>query len=316
MADQMDRSRTGSVLGGLNILLTFSVMTCVSQCKIRNDMAGVILLGEKLGRILEAVFAVLSREAQVSLGTDSNPFVVDLQDRVEKFRSVVGYYGLLSPEKSGFDAAYDRLRNNISDPESIKEFRVALAERFISDVYQTSSDTQEHLVEIFKICSFMSTLLEQEKAPARYASSSQRLYTRLQNYVESFESSLRRGHTVILSDIYVSLCFLSSLIWYASPSTTNPCAPIQTETLGVIRQARKLSANYDNRILLREIHDMSQLYGAIRAREVVSIIFGTYEQGGATFSLRTFSLTSFHSCRVHRPYWVLDFHDFPDTILG
>jgi hypothetical protein len=279
MADQMDRSRTGAVLGGLNILLTFSVMTYVSQCKIRNDMAGVILLGGKLGRILEAVFAVLSREAQVSLGTDSNPFVLDLHDRVEKFRSVVGYYGLQCPEKSGFEAAYDKLRNNISDPESIQEFRVALAERFIADVYQKSSDTQEHLVEIFKICSFMSSLLEQEKALARYTSSSQRLYTRLQNYVKSFESSLRRGrrgHTVILSDIYVSLCFLSSLIWYASPSTTNPCAPMQTETLGVIRQARKLSANYDNRILQREIHDLSQLYGAIRAREVVSIIFGTY----------------------------------------
>ena len=60
---------------------------------------------------------------------------------------------------SGFHhAAYDRLRNNINDPESIKEFQVALAGTFITHVYQTNRDAQEHLGDLFQICSGMSSL--------------------------------------------------------------------------------------------------------------------------------------------------------------
>ena len=99
---------------------------------------------------------------------------------------------------SGFHAAYDRLRNNINDPESIKEFQVALAGTFIADVYQTNGDAQEHLVDLFKICSGMSSLLSQEKAPLRYDSSTQRLYTRLQNYTRSIGPSLRQKRRVVL----------------------------------------------------------------------------------------------------------------------
>jgi hypothetical protein len=278
MANRKVRSRTGSVLGALNILVTFSVMIHVSRCKIRNDSVGVMFLEKQMGRVLQAVFAALSTEAQASLGEDRNPFVSDLQERVDRFRYVVEYYGLDCPGKSGFDAAYDRLRNNINDPESIKEFQVALAGTFIADVYQTNSDAQEHLVDLFKICSGMSSLLKQEKAPLRYDSSTQRFYTRLHNYARSIGPYIRQGRMIVLSDPYVVICFLWSLMWYASSSTTNPFAPMQTETLGVIRQARKIAANYENRTLRREILDLEQLYGAIRTREVVSMVCGKYAQ--------------------------------------
>ena len=77
----MLRSRTGSVLGALNIHVTFSVMANVSRCTIRNDSAGVMLLEKRLGGVLQVVFAVLSTEAQVSLTEDRSPFVADLQAR-------------------------------------------------------------------------------------------------------------------------------------------------------------------------------------------------------------------------------------------
>ncbi len=276
-------SIVGFILSVLSIIISFGTMTSVSRYKIRNEEARILFFEEKLPGVLKSVFAFLSKTFQDDVPDEINPFVVDLERKVEKFRDYANYYGVEELEKSGFNDAYNKLRQNVNDPFAIKDFQWQLAGKYIADIYHHNSYVQEYLVDVYKVCSDMLELLEQDEDRSRYAESSEHLFRRLTNFIPRLDKSLQRGHIYwgflkhrrfVHWDIAVVFRYFWSLLWYASDATTKPLAPIQTETLGIIREARNVSANYHNTILRREIRDLEQLYWATRESDVSSLIFG------------------------------------------
>jgi hypothetical protein len=273
----------GSILGVLNIFISFDTMTSVSRYKIRNEEARILFFEQKLPGILKAVFAVLPKDMQKDAPEKLNPFLSDLDRRVEIFRYHANYYGVEDPEKSGFNETYNKLRKTFNEPSAIREFQTQLASKYIADVYHHNSYVQEYLVDVYKGSSRILELVEQSQDGKGHVERTEHLVRRLTAFIPRLENSLQRGHIlwgflkrrrVVHWDFFIVVRYFWSLLWYASPKTTNPIAPIQTETLGIIRETKNLSGKYSHTILRREIRDLEQLYWATRESDVASMIFG------------------------------------------
>ena len=66
----------GSLLGALNILISFGTMTNVSRYKIRNEEARIIFAEEKLLGVMKGVFSVMDRPEQDSVPIEQNQFFI------------------------------------------------------------------------------------------------------------------------------------------------------------------------------------------------------------------------------------------------
>jgi len=251
-------------------------MIDISRSKTRNEDLARPFLDSKFYRITSTVQAIVWKESKI-LVRDNNPFAIDLERRMKQFQQEVEYYGMPTIKETGLDASYRQLRRHINHPATIKEFQAVLVGKYMLDVYP-DSPLQESLVQMYKSCSDMVTLLEQDDArPQSTATSAEYLLNRLQAYEKRLGSSLQRGPTSVLrSNIFVVLRHLWGMIWCGNPSFSNPLAPIQTETLGITRAVRRLSIHYRNNILRRGVQDFDDIYRAIHASEVVSMIFGTF----------------------------------------
>lgn len=271
----------GSLLAGLNIFLTFGTMTNVSRYKIRNEEMRIIFFNDKLIGVLKGAFAILSKETQDGVSAQQNPFLLDLESRVEKFRYHAKYYDLADPDETGFTDVYNILKKDVNNPDSIREFQTKLTTEFIPGTYQQNSYVQEYLVDIYKACSDMLELLDQKEKP-RYNYEAKRLFYRLTNFTPQLHNSLQHGHIywgflkkrrIAHWDFFVVFRFFWSLFCCASPSFRNPLAPIETETLGIVRETRNVSAYYRNTVLRREILDLEQLYWSTHESDIASMIF-------------------------------------------
>jgi hypothetical protein len=270
-----------AIIGGLNILLSFGTMTNVSRYKIRNEEARIYFFEEKLLAVKKAVFSVMDRKTQDTVTENSNPFFVDLEAKMNQFLSAAVYYDVEDPKE--LKEAYAVLKANINDPSAIRDFQKKLSTYFIPELYHVNSYLQEYLVGVFKILEGMHYLQTQQIDKTSGNDSALKLFNRLNDFTPVLDKSLQRGHTYwgfLKSrrlwhwDCTVVFRYFYSLMCCARANGgSTPLAPIQTETLGVVKQARALSTHHQNQILRREVRDLEVLYWATRESDIASLIF-------------------------------------------
>jgi hypothetical protein len=268
------------IIGGLNILLSFGTMTNVSRYKIRNEEARIYFFDEKLLAVKKSVFSVMDRKTQDTVPENTNPFFVDLEAKISTFIINADYYDVEDPKE--LKEAYAALKANLNDPDAIRDFQKKITTYFIPELYHVNSYLQQYLVDIFKILEDMHYLLTQEVDKASGGDSALKLFNRLNNFTPLLDNSLQRGHTYwgfLKSrrlwhwDCTVVFRYFYSLMCCARAGGSTPLAPIQTETLGVVKQARALSTHHQNQILRREVRDLEYLYWATRESDIASLIF-------------------------------------------
>lgn len=269
-----------AIIGGLNIALSFGTMTNVSRYKIRNEEARILFAEEKFLRVKKAVFSLMDRKDQDRVDIRVNPFAVDLDTSVKNFMLNAEYYDLEEPVE--LKEAYIKLRSTINDPEAIIEFKVQLTAYFIPELYHVNSYLQEDLVKIVHILEEMYQMITRDGEKSSGGDEARRLFDRLVSFSSGLEASLQRGpvrlgflkHRHILNwDCSVVFKYFYSLLCCASSWGRNPVAPIQTETLGILRQTRALSSRHRDEVLRREIRDLEHLFWATRESDVASLIF-------------------------------------------
>jgi len=280
-------SRASNIAGALlafwNISVSFTTMTNVSRYKIRNEESRILFYEEKYPRVMKGIFALLPRGIQDSMPEDQNPFLNTLAKKVETFRYNVGYYGATDTESSGFEEKYYMLQQNSNEPAAIRAFQKFLAEELISDIYHRNSYLQENLVDIFKVCDDVVNLLASEDVvPEILSSDTKHLFDRLTKFEPRLDDSLQRGHIYwgFLKhrkfahwDIMVVIRYFYSWLFCASAKGNSFLAPVETETLGILKETKGLSNFLEKEKLRKEIRDLSYLYWSTRESEVASMVF-------------------------------------------
>lgn len=270
----------GAVIAAFNILIAFGTMANVSRYKIRNEEARIVFKDDKLQRVMKAVFSYMDRPAQDSYAIEDNPFVEHLDEQVAFFLQNVEYYDLGKP--AAFNEAYANLKRSINDPAAVAEFMHLLTSKFIVDDYHVNSYVQEYLVNIYKTCYDMYGLLSQDVDRKIGNSEAMALFDRLRRFRPRLEGSLQRGpvrfgflkkRSFGQWDISVVFKYFWSFLCFSSRSGSCPGAPVVTETLGIVKQARHLSGLHRSTILRREIRDLEALFWATRESDVASQIF-------------------------------------------
>ena len=270
-----------AVIGGLNIALSFGTMTNVSRYKIRNEEARCLFADEKFLRVQKAVFSLMDEKEQDRVDLKLNPFAVDLDTSVNRFMKNAEYYDFEEPTE--LKQAYERLRSTINDPDAILRFKTQLTTYFIPDLYHVNSYIQEDLVRIVRVLEDMYQMLTQdvEKSSAS-EDDAKLLFERLVTFSSWLESSLQRSPVrlgflrkrhVFSWDCTVAFKYFYSLLCCSSARRSNPIAPIQTETLGIVRQSMDLSSKHRHKVLRREIRDLEHLFWATRESDIASLIF-------------------------------------------
>jgi hypothetical protein len=265
-----------SLLAVVNIVIAFGTMTNAARYKIRNEEARVMFADEKLLCVKKSVFDVMDRESQGNVPLEQNPFVTDIESQVNLFLATVDYYN--GPEPKEFKRAYLRLKNNFNDPLVTREFQHLLTTKFIVDTYHVNSYLQEYLVNIYAALDEMYAMLTIE-SNIEDGKPAERLFRRLVTFEPRLERTLQRGATRFgfvkqrkfsQWDIVVVFKFLWSLLSCASSNRSTWGVPISTETLGIVRQTKRLASK---KSLHRETRDLETLYWATRESDIGSLIF-------------------------------------------
>jgi hypothetical protein len=268
------------ISGGLNIVTSFGTMTNVSRYKIRNEFARIAFFEEKFLNVRKNVFSLMDFDSREMINISSNPFAVDLQQRMNKFISDLEYFNLDDPVE--LKSAYSALRSKINDPNAIADFRDRITSYFLPKLYHVNSFVQEALVDIVRVLEDMHHLLTQNVVRSNNAGQAKVLFDRLHAFAPRLEESLQRGPVnygfllqrgIFHWDCSVVFKYLYSLLCCAGSRRPNPLAPLQNETLGILKQTKALSSKHKNEVLRREIQDLEQLYWATRESEIASMIF-------------------------------------------
>jgi hypothetical protein len=269
-----------TLLAALNILLSFGTMANSSRYKIRNEEARIIFQDEKMQKVRKTVFSIMDSSSMKSVPENENPFVEDLEKQVDIFLKSAEYYDFPDPKE--FLEAFAELKKDVVNPEAIRAFQVLLTSKFIVDTYHVSSYIQEYLVNIYKTCEEMHYLLTTQLDRNVGASEAKALFDRLGRFHHRLEGTLQRGPTrwgfvkqrrFTQWDISAFVGHFYGLFCVSSRTKTTPGAPVSTETLGIVKQARHLSGLHGSLILRREIRDLEGLFWATRESANGSLIF-------------------------------------------
>jgi hypothetical protein len=271
--------RASAVLAGFNILIAFDTMTSSARYKIRNEEARVIFADEKLVDVMKGVFGLLDQQQQDAIPTDENPFVIDLEEKVEVFLRNAKYYDYEEPNE--FNTSYQQLLRNINKVEEVRHFQKLLTSSFLVDEYQVNSYLQENLVTIYKSLEDLLQMLIQPVG--RPNPKALHLFNQLSLFRKNLESSLQRGATrfgflkkrrLAHWDCTVALRYFYSLFCCATGSGgTVPMAPSSTKTLGIVKLAHHVAQSGSPNCLSREVRDLEGFYWATRESDVASLIF-------------------------------------------
>jgi hypothetical protein len=180
-----------SLLGALNILISFTTMTSVSRYKIHNEEARIIFAEEKMLGVMKGMFSMMDRAEQDLVQIEQNPFVIILEKQVSIFMENVKYYDYDEPKE--FLEAYHELIMSVNDPEKIRAFQHLLVTKFIADVYHVNSFLQEFLVNIFKTLDDMHRLLTEPVNRSTGIAEARKLFDQLTRFRGTLEDSLQRG---------------------------------------------------------------------------------------------------------------------------
>lgn len=227
-------------LAAVNVFLTVCVMVNASRYKIRLEELRSVIFKENFGDFQKAVFSLLNEKDRLEIDLSKNPFYIDLDERVWKFRIDVAYYGLPKPNK--LLTIYEELKGGINDPSSIHIFQQKLCKDFIADTYHENSHLQESLAKIHKVCDDMRSQITRsmEMGIIREGSTkAKRLHIVSASVAPRLEKSILAG-------------------WYV---------------MRLLKGARFLSAYYKNKILRREICDLQNFYYASRESQIALLVF-------------------------------------------
>jgi hypothetical protein len=277
--DATDFASTG--LGILNILISFGTMTNVARYKIRNEEARIAFKDEKLPYVSKAVFSLMDRKTRASIPLNLNPFVVSLENNAESFRKQADYYDY--PEPNEFMAAFAHLKREINDVDVIRAFQKVITSKFLVDTYHVNSYVQESLVDMYRTADEMLYLLTQPiNETLDGGRIAKELFDRINAFEARLEESLQRGpvrwgfvkrRKFIHWDIIVAIRYFYSLLFCSQARGSTLLGPIETETLGILKQTRSLSALHQSKVLRRETRDFEGAYWATRESDIASLIF-------------------------------------------
>lgn len=269
------------VLSYLQSLQRFSIklpMADVARYKIRNEEARIDYMDEKFLSMKKAVFAVLDKEKQKSVPTESNPLLSSIEKKARRFHRDAIYYDYGEP--CDFNEALGIVKKDVNDIANLKSFQKFLVRRLIADVYHVNSYVQESLVDVYRTVDDVIFLLSKRCGEGQTSSSAMDLFNRLSLFEARLEDSLQRGHVrwgfvkvrkVFHWDIVVVVRYFYSLIW-CFPARGCRLAPIEKEIESLLSQVRQMASSDETHRLRREILDLETLLWATRESDISSLI--------------------------------------------
>ena len=270
----------GSIIAGLNILLSFSTMTDIGRYKIRNEEARILFFDNRFLKVKKAAFRAMDQNVRKKVPTKDNPYLIDLEEKKQRFIDDVAYYDLDDPEE--FFEDFRTLREQINQPKAIRHFQKLLSTYYIPELYQVNSYLQEDLVQIYKVCEEIHHELTEDVTKSRDSDKAVHFFERVLDFGPRLENSLQRGHIYwgflkqrkfLDWDICVVFRYFWSLLCCSSRGCTIPLSSIENETYGIIREARSVYDLRKGSNLKREIRDLEYLYWATRESDIASMIF-------------------------------------------
>jgi hypothetical protein len=258
------------IISVINIFLCFGNLLNSAKYKTRNGQARAIFLDKHLLDLKKAVYSAMDTEDRKAQ-FDDDPFLEDLEKKKKRFVEGVVYYGLEDPDEFIYD--YKRLMEKSDQPAEFKYFQNLLVTYYIPDIYQINSYVQESLVEVYKACDEIHTLLTQDDS--RISREDRKDIPHLFNRVVRFGPLLQKSldSSLTNSDIFLALRYFWSLVCWSSSTRAAVISTIENETYGIIREAKIVSKGHKANILKRQIHDLEYLYRATLETDKGAVVF-------------------------------------------
>eukprot|EP00536_Pseudo-nitzschia_multiseries_P014351 jgi/Psemu1/262116/estExt_Genewise1Plus.C_6880014 len=252
----------GFLIGIINVLLSFGILSKIRQYKNRNEEARAMYCFTHYSDLKKTVFRVMDKKYRLDVALDqkdrrfvfkgSDPYLEDLEQKKHRFMEDVMHYDLEDPDEFIYD--YRRLLERKTQPDAFKHFQKLLVTYYISDVYQINSNAQERLVEMHKVCDEIRVLLAQEDYKSRPGGKEQ--MPQFFDRISEFGDLLKHSDQLGISS------FFRRFICCCCTRKKARLSSITNETLGIIKDAEIVSKAYRGRILKRQILDLEYLYRA------------------------------------------------------
>jgi hypothetical protein len=221
---------------------------------------------------------MMSKKGQRSVPIEFNPLWRCLDNACEQFHRDYIYYGY--GEAEDFVVALGSLKAEGLLEASILKFQNVLV-RLIANECHVNSYIQESLVAVYQRTEEIVNWMQHPRSTAKCGAMADHLFYQMVQFERQLESSLQRGpvrfgflksRKFCHWDVVVVLRYAYSLIWCSRPRKF--ClAPIETETLSVLYQVRRLSKASNGQGLSRVIRDLETVYWATRESDIASLIF-------------------------------------------
>jgi len=262
----------GMFISALNILIAVRIGLNCGLYKNRNVHGRTIYFDRYFLDLKKAIFRLLdTKDRKEKWNDDDNPFLEDLEEKKKQFVSDVVYYGLEDPDEFIYD--YRRLLERSDQPAAFKHFEKLLVTYYIPDVYQINSYVQESLVDLYKVCDEIHTLLAQKDKESclEERQNASELFNRVTKFGPRLETSI--DSTVMNSDVYLTYRYLGSLLCISSSKGEMPFSPIETETYGIIKGTKVVSEANSGSVLKRPIHDLEYLHRVTLEGDKGAVVF-------------------------------------------
>jgi hypothetical protein len=262
-----------------SIEMSFSTMTNVSRHKIRLEEKRILFFEKNMDNVKKALVGSMGSDHRKTLPEGLNPFVSELDGRVNRFQRSARYYG--SKESSKLNRAFQTWKKNFDEPKEIRRFQKLLVSELVVDTYHVNSYLQEDLVAIYKSLADAQFYLKPKEKACLDKKPALDAFKSLSSFTPILDKSLQRGpirwgfikrREVLHWDLVVVLRYLYSLLFRVI-GTTGRFAPIERSTNVVLDKVEGLSTACDNLILRREVRDLKELYWATHESDIASMIF-------------------------------------------
>ena len=257
----------------INIFLCVGNLLHSVKYKTRNEQARAIFLDKHLLDLKKAVYGAMNTEDRKAQ-FDDDPFLEDLEKKKKFFVEGVEYYGLEDPDEFIYD--YRRLLEKSDEPAAFKHFQKLLVTKYIPNVYQINSYVQESLVEVYKACDEIHTLLTQNGSRiSREERKSRKNIPYLFNRVVKFGPSLQKSldSSLMNSEIFLALRYSWSFVSWSSSTRESVISTIENETYGIIKEVKIVSKAHKGTILKHQIRDLEYLYRATLETDKGAVVF-------------------------------------------
>ncbi len=250
----------GIILCIINIVLSTVNFINAGKYKARNGEARAVYFNEHFMDLKKELFRAIDTKERGEQSDEDNPFLQDLEEKKKRFVDQVIYYGLEDPDEFIYD--YRRLMERPDQAAAFKHFQKLLVTYYIPDVYQSNSYVQDSLVAVYRVCDEIHAVLTQDEKKTKVKQRDH--VTNLFHRVIKFGIRLQASTSsrAMNTSVYLTARYFGSIVCVSSSKEEFPFIPIETETYGIIKAARKVSEEHEGTILKRQIPDLEHLYRA------------------------------------------------------